>query len=118
MAIPSPTLYPANSFGSKEPLEDKPIKGVSSGEINIPTKPKKTPVPETIGQNGHSAQNGSRQPSEAVAEVIPAKRPHPEGTENATSVKKAKTTAPTPEKDEDVVLLDDSAGGAIIIDDD
>ncbi|KAL2146090.1 hypothetical protein VTI28DRAFT_5183 [Corynascus sepedonium] len=103
---------------AKEPLEDKPIKGVSSGEINIPTKPKKTPVPETIGQNGHSAQNGSRQPSEAVAEVIPAKRPHPEGTENATSVKKAKTTAPTPEKDEDVVLLDDSAGGAIIIDDD
>ncbi|KAL2195950.1 hypothetical protein P885DRAFT_70086 [Corynascus similis CBS 632.67] len=103
---------------AKEPLEDKPIKGVSSGEINIPTKPKKTPVPETNGQNGHSAQNGSRQPSDAVAEIIPAKRPHPEGTENATSVKKAKTTASTSEKDEDVVLLDDSAGGAIIIDDD
>ncbi|KAK4243917.1 hypothetical protein C7999DRAFT_44359 [Corynascus novoguineensis] len=103
---------------AKEPLEDKPIKGVSSGEINIPTKTKKTPAPETNGQNGHFAQSGSRQQSEAVAEVIPAKRPHPEGTENAASVKKAKTTAATSEKDEDVVVLDDSAGGAIIIDDD
>jgi len=103
---------------AKEPLEDKPIQGVSTGELKIPTKPKKTPAPEVNGQNGYAIGNGSRQHSEALAEVIPAKRPHPEGPEDAASVKKAKTTASAADKDEDVVVLDDSAGGAIVIDDD
>ncbi|AEO61515.1 hypothetical protein MYCTH_2311735 [Thermothelomyces thermophilus ATCC 42464] len=103
---------------AKEPLEDKPIKRASPEEVKIPTKPKKTPAPECNGQNGHSAQSGSRQQSEAVAEVLPAKRPHPEGTEDAASVKKAKTSASNLEDDGDVVVLDDSAGGAIVIDDD
>ncbi|KAL2155422.1 hypothetical protein VTH82DRAFT_164 [Thermothelomyces myriococcoides] len=103
---------------AKEPLEDKPIKRVSPEEVKIPTKPKKTPTPESNGQNGDTAQSSSRQQSEAGAEVLPAKRPHPESTEDATSAKKARTTASNPEDDGDVVVLDDSAGGAIIIDDD
>ncbi|KAL2171820.1 hypothetical protein VTG60DRAFT_1517 [Thermothelomyces hinnuleus] len=103
---------------AKEPLEDKPIKRASPEEVKIPTKTKKSPAPESNGQNGHSAHSGSRQQSEAVAEVLPAKRPHPEGTEDAASVKKAKTTASNLEDDGDVVVLDDSAGGAIVIDDD
>ncbi|KAK4101113.1 hypothetical protein N658DRAFT_496815 [Parathielavia hyrcaniae] len=96
----------------KESLEDKPIKGVSSA-VKIPTKPKKTPVPEA---NGH----GSRQQSEAVAEVVPAKRPHPDGPEDAAAAKKAKTAASLVGRDDDdIVVLDDSAGGgAIVIDDD
>ncbi|KAL2160152.1 hypothetical protein VTH06DRAFT_1807 [Thermothelomyces fergusii] len=103
---------------AKEPLEGKPIKRASPEEVKIPTKPKKTPPPESNGKNGHSGQSGSRQQSEAGAEVLPAKRPHPEGTEDATSVKKAKTTASNREEDDDVVVIDDSAGGAIVIDDD
>ncbi len=85
-----------------------------SGEVKIPTKPKKTPAPEANGQNGH----GSRERSEGLVEVLTAKRPHPEGPEDAASVKKAKTAASTTDKDDDVVILDDSAGGAIVIDDD
>ncbi|KAK4120916.1 hypothetical protein N657DRAFT_648717 [Parathielavia appendiculata] len=97
---------------AKEPLEDKPIKGAST-EVKIPTKPKKTPAPEANG--GH----GSRQQSEAIAEVVPAKRPHPEGPDDVAAAKKAKTAASSVGQDDDIVVLDDSAGGgAIIIDDD
>ncbi|KAK3297821.1 uncharacterized protein B0H64DRAFT_132239 [Chaetomium fimeti] len=103
---------------AKEPLDDKPIKGVSSGEVKIPTKPKKTPAPEANGQNGRGIENGSRQQSEGVAEVVPAKRPHPEDPEDVAVVKKAKTVASATDKDDGVVVLDDAAGGAIVIDDD
>jgi ubiquitin-like 1-activating enzyme E1 B len=54
-----------------------------------------------------------------VGEVVPAKRSHPEGPEDAMAVKKAKTVAASAaEKDDGVIDLDDSAGGAIVIDDD
>jgi ubiquitin-like 1-activating enzyme E1 B len=53
-----------------------------------------------------------------VAEVVPAKRSHPEGAEDAVAVKKAKTAASAADKDDGVINLDDSAGGAIVIDDD
>jgi ubiquitin-like 1-activating enzyme E1 B len=87
-----------------------------SGEVKIPTKPKKTPAPEA---NGHGVDNASRQQSELVGEVVPAKRSHPEGPEDAMAVKKAKTVAASAaEKDDGVIDLDDSAGGAIVIDDD
>ncbi|KAL2133413.1 hypothetical protein VTI74DRAFT_2414 [Chaetomium olivicolor] len=104
---------------AKEPLDDKPIKGPSSGELKIPTKPKKTPAPEP--RNGHGPENGSsRQHSEPVVEVVtPAKRPHPEGLEDDMAVKKAKTAATASAVDhDDIVVIDDSAGGAIVIDDD
>jgi ubiquitin-like 1-activating enzyme E1 B len=54
-----------------------------------------------------------------VGEVVPAKRSHPEGPEDAMAVKKAKTAAASAaDKDDGVIDLDDSAGGAIVIDDD
>ncbi|KAH6613499.1 hypothetical protein F5144DRAFT_587876 [Chaetomium tenue] len=103
---------------AKEPLDDKPIRGISSEEVKIPTKPKKTPAPEANGQNGHGIENGSRPQSEGVSEVVPAKRPHPEDSEDIAVVKKAKTVASTAGKDDDIVVLDHPAGGAIVIDDD
>ncbi|KAK4150300.1 hypothetical protein C8A00DRAFT_18140 [Chaetomidium leptoderma] len=103
---------------AKKPLEDKPIQGVSSQGVKIPTKPKKTPAPETNGLNGRGVETSSRQHSETIGEVTPAKRPHPEGPEDVAAIKKAKTTPSTADKDDDIVILDDSAGGAIVIDDD
>ncbi|AEO71264.1 55ed9a6b-a8f2-49cd-abf6-ef0515ff14b5 [Thermothielavioides terrestris] len=105
---------------AKEPLEDKPIKAVSSEEVKIPTKPKKTLAPDAHGQNGLGTENGSRQQNEAIVEVTPAKRPHPDGPEDVGAAKKAKTSAwSKPNKeDNEIVVLDDSAGGAIVIDDD
>ncbi|KAL2020536.1 hypothetical protein VTK56DRAFT_8336 [Thermocarpiscus australiensis] len=104
---------------AKEPLEDKPIKGVSSEEIKIPTKPKKTPAPEVNGYNGHGLGDGSKQDKRTAAELTPAKRPHPDSTEDASVAKKAKASAaPQPDSESGVVILDDSAGGAIVIDDD
>jgi ubiquitin-like 1-activating enzyme E1 B len=87
--------------------------------VKIPTKPKKTPAPETNGQNGHVMENGSRQQSIAVSEITPAKRPHPDEPEDTVASKKARTAAgPTAGEDDEIVVLDDSAGGAIVIDDD
>ncbi|KAK3304158.1 uncharacterized protein B0T15DRAFT_535673 [Chaetomium strumarium] len=105
---------------AKEPLEEKPIKSVVSGEVKIPTKPKKTPVPEINGQNGHVMENGSRQQSIVVPEITPAKRPHPDEAEDTGAIKKARTAAgPTAGQDDDeIVVVDDSTGGAIVIDDD
>ncbi|KAH6620847.1 hypothetical protein B0J18DRAFT_209285 [Chaetomium sp. MPI-SDFR-AT-0129] len=120
---------------AEEPLTDKPIRGISEQEIKIPNKPKKTPTPGVAAsftndstKNGTSAENGaSRQQSEAVSEVIPAKRPHPDDPEDAGAVvKKVKTVAGTKggNDDDDIVVLDDAAGGspagggAIVIDDD
>jgi hypothetical protein len=53
-----------------------------------------------------------------VGEVVPAKRSHPEGSEDAVAVKKAKTVVSAADKDDGVINLDDSVGGAIVIDDD
>jgi len=82
-------------------------------EVKIPTKPRKTPVPET---NGHA----SRQQSEAVTETVPAKRAHPESPEDVAGVKKARTAAPAAGTggDDNIVVIEDNAGGAIVIDDD
>ncbi|EAQ86805.1 hypothetical protein CHGG_08058 [Chaetomium globosum CBS 148.51] len=112
------TITDEDDEDPKEPLDDKPIRGISSGEVKIPTKPKKTPAPEANGRNGHGVENGSRQQSEGVSEVVPAKRPHPEDSEDIAVAKKAKTVASPAAKDDDIVVLDHPAGGAIVIDDD
>ncbi|KAJ4306794.1 E1 ubiquitin-activating protein uba2 [Collariella sp. IMI 366227] len=103
---------------AKEPLQDKPIQGASSGEIKIPIKPKKTPAPESV--NGNGLGNSSRQQSELVEIIPPAKRPHPESPEDNIAAKKAKTAATMAAagKDDDVIIIDDIASGAIVIDDD
>lgn len=115
--VPSP-ICSANTFNSKEPLQDKPIQGVSSEEVKIPIKPKKTPAPELV--NGNGLGNSSRQQSELVEIITPAKRPHPEGAEDNIAAKKAKTAATmaAADKDDDVIIIDDIASGAIVIDDD
>ncbi|KAL2265325.1 hypothetical protein VTJ83DRAFT_6425 [Remersonia thermophila] len=102
---------------AKQPLEDKPIRGVALENIKIPTKPKKTPAPEAASTVGPD----SRIPSEGVSEVLPpAKRPHPESSsEDVVEVvtKKARTVPVI--ADDDIVVIDDGSwgGGAIVIDD-
>ncbi|KXX77069.1 Ubiquitin-activating enzyme E1-like [Madurella mycetomatis] len=100
-----------------EPLDDKPIKGTSSEEIKIPTKPKRTPAPEANGLNCPGPGKDIEPQIGTATDAIPTKRPHPESTEDAAAVKKAKTAA-APSADDKVVVVDDSAaGGAIVIDD-
>lgn len=142
LSLPSPfpqscvsSSSSADSFFRKEPLPDKPIKSALPGEVKIPLKPKKSPATEANGQSGHGPASGGQQ-SQTTAEVtIPAKRPHPEGPEDASAAKRAKSAAaPSADKDSDVVVIDDGAeagaaaggsgsggagrGGAIVIDDD
>ncbi|KAK4189817.1 putative ubiquitin-activating enzyme E1-like protein [Podospora australis] len=92
---------------AKEPLEDKPIQGAFIEEVKIPTKPKKTPAPET---NGHEAIESVL----TINSVTPAKRSHPDNVEEPTS-KKAKTVAPA--TDDNVVVIDDTGGAIVILDD-
>ncbi|GAB1313446.1 E1 ubiquitin-activating protein uba2 [Madurella fahalii] len=101
---------------AKDPLDDKPIKGTSSEDIKIPTKPKKTPVPGANGQSGHGLGNDAESQIGTAIDAIPAKRPHPENTEDAAAVKKVKTSASA--EDEVVVIEDSAPGGAIVIVDD
>jgi len=98
-----------NSRCRKDPLEDGPIKGTTE-EVKIPVKPKKTPVPEMDG-NGDSVEvvpsNGTTATHNSI---LPAKRSHPDGPDDASAPKKAKSSA-----DNDVVLIEDN-DGAILID--
>ncbi|KAF9874492.1 ubiquitin-like activating enzyme [Colletotrichum karsti] len=102
---------------SKEPLEDKPVKGLAVDQKpEIPRKPKKeTPAP-TAESNGTGQQNGKH--SLEVSEVSPTtlKRPRPDDGDEPIEAKKAKVA--TTSGSDDVVIVDDSTGGAIVIDDD
>ncbi|KAF4844255.1 Ubiquitin-activating enzyme E1-like [Colletotrichum siamense] len=101
---------------SKEPLEDKPVKGMTADQKpEIPRKPKKeTPAPPAAESNGTSQQNGKH--SLDVSEESPnLKRPRPDDGDEPIEAKKAKVA--TTSSSDDVVLVDDSTGGAIVIDD-
>ncbi|KAL0470149.1 hypothetical protein QR685DRAFT_571313 [Neurospora intermedia] len=112
---------------AKEPLGDKPVKGVLDPEdVKIPLKPKKQPQPEPVATpitatNGASTSNGQNggvinldgdEPMTTPAKTL--KRGHPEDAEGP-SVKKIKANDKA--ADDDIVFIEDSAG-AIVIDDD
>ncbi|GKT56333.1 ThiF family protein [Colletotrichum tofieldiae] len=95
---------------SKEPSEDKPVKGlVVDQKPEIPRKPKKETPAES---NGASEQNG-KPTVEVEGESTNLKRPRSDDGDEPMEAKKAKV-APT---SNDVVVVDDSTGGAIVIDD-
>nr|CDP27100.1 Putative Ubiquitin-activating enzyme E1-like [Podospora anserina S mat+] len=108
---------------SKEPLEDKPVKGIFSSEkkIEIPAKPKQ-PATETNGAASDSPPLvvSLTKPTDGVT---PAKRSHPDSEEGIA--KKVKTIAAGADEEGDIVIVDDapldaggsSSGGAIVIDD-
>ncbi|KAK3344272.1 hypothetical protein B0T25DRAFT_322286 [Lasiosphaeria hispida] len=102
---------------AKEPLPDKPIRGISTDGVKIPTKPKKEPVPET---NGNAVTNGKHASNGKAVEAVPAKRARPDDAEELSITKKAKTasSAVTVVDDDDVVVIVDDSAGAIVIDDD
>ncbi|KAI4600309.1 E1 ubiquitin-activating protein uba2 [Pestalotiopsis sp. 9143b] len=95
---------------SKEPLGDKPIKGLEPDKApEIPHKPKK-PQPES---NGVDQTNGKHSAEEDVSSKD-LKRARPdEADDRPSTAKKAKTA--TKSDDDDIVIVDD--GGAILIDD-
>ncbi|GKT87752.1 LOW QUALITY PROTEIN: thiF family protein [Colletotrichum tofieldiae] len=95
---------------SKEPSEDKPVKGlVVDQKPEIPRKPKKETPAES---NGASEQNG-KPTVDVEGESTNLKRPRSDDGDEPMEAKKAKV-APT---SNDVVVVDDSTGGAIVIDD-
>jgi len=95
-------------------LLDKPIKGTWTGDLTIPTKPKKGPESVTNGKGVANGKHSLDAETLDAGSVGPTKRPRPEDSAESSSAKKPKT-APT---DDDVVILDDSRGGAIVIVDD
>ncbi|WYZ37148.1 hypothetical protein EsH8_II_000654 [Colletotrichum jinshuiense] len=97
---------------SKEPLEDKPIKGlIADQKPEIPRKPKKEPTAEP---NGTSQPNGKHS-LDIKEESTNLKRPRSDDGDEVIEAKKAKVATTS---NDDVVIVDDSTGGAIIIDDD
>ncbi|KAK1834571.1 hypothetical protein QBC39DRAFT_343421 [Podospora conica] len=87
---------------SKEPSQDKHIRGTWTDEIKIPTRPKQEP-------------NGGTPAIEDVSVVgTSTKRQRPEDAEDGPEPKRARTA---PVEDDDVVFVEDSADGAIVIDD-
>jgi ubiquitin-like 1-activating enzyme E1 B len=88
-----------------------------SEEVKIPTKPKKTPAPETNGQSSRAPKHGIDSEAAKPADATPAKRPHPESIDDSLSAKKARIAA-APKADDEVILVESGAGGAIVIDDD
>ncbi|KAK4228897.1 hypothetical protein QBC38DRAFT_508567 [Podospora fimiseda] len=101
---------------SKDPLENCPIKGASE-EIKIPTKPRKTPAPETNGgSKGDIVEmiapesNGAN----ATNSTVPAKRSRPEEEDDSMAKKAKRSAAPSSANDDEVILIEDD--GAIVID--
>lgn len=97
---------------SKEPLTDKPIKGLAPDQApEIPRRPKKEPVAES---NGVTTNGKHTLDTDSAPKALKRAR---EDEPDAPSSKKAKTT--TQGDDDDVVLVSDEPGtGAIVIDDD
>lgn len=98
---------------SKEPLNDKSIKGILEGVPDIPRKPKKQPAPEPSTTTG---TNGAKHAADTEATSNALKRARLDDGE-APQSKKAKT-ATSGGDDDDIVVVDEGAdGGAILIDD-
>ncbi|KAK0704863.1 hypothetical protein B0H67DRAFT_497926 [Lasiosphaeris hirsuta] len=103
---------------AKEPLSGKPIKGVNTGGIKIPAKPKEEPATKA---NGIAVINGKHASNGKASEAVPAKRARPDDVEELLTTKKVKTdssAAAVARSNDVVVIVDDSVGGAIVIDDD
>ncbi|KAK3320610.1 hypothetical protein B0T19DRAFT_450808 [Cercophora scortea] len=109
-------ILQTDTYPSKEPSGDKPIKGVDSEGLKIPMKPKKdTPAPET---NGHQNGVGKRPHDSAPLETTLAKRPHPDDSAEVTLAKKARIAAGASADDDVVLIGDGTQAGAIVIEDD
>lgn len=99
---------------SKEPLNDKSIKGILEGVPDIPRKPKKQPAPEPSTTTG---TNSTKHAAETEATSNALKRTRLDDGE-APQSKKAKIATSGGDDDDDIVVVDEGAdGGAILIDD-
>jgi len=93
------------------------VKGAAAGDMKIPLKPKKKPIPHS---NGAERENGKRPRDNELEETLPTKRPRPNSSEYVSVTGKASIAAEGPfgiDDDDVVVVDDDHESGAIIIED-